>query len=94
MPAYLHQPRDITIVGKRRPSLIVIPGHVRDGESGIEQTAVDRDSYQHASAMELARGGYITLTFELRGFGYLGSPYNQDHRIVAWNALLKGESYK
>lgn len=93
IPAYLHQQKYRPQESKY-PGIIVIPGHVREGESGIEQTAVDSNSYQHAAAMELAKVGYITLTFELRGFGYLGSPYDLEHRVVAWNALLKGESYK
>ena len=93
IPAYLHQPRNKT-GGANIPGIIVIPGHVKSNASGIEQTAIETESYQHASALELANAGYITLTFELRGFGYLGRPFNQEHRLVAWNALLKGESYK
>jgi dienelactone hydrolase len=90
IPAYLHLPP-----GQRKlPAILVIPGHVKEGESGIEQTALLDDSYQHAAARSLAERGFITLTPELRGFGYLGVPYQTEHTIVAYNALLEGTSYK
>ena len=93
IPAYLHQPIDLS-KGKKYPGIMVILGHVRSNQSGMEQTTIEKDSYHQAAAMELAKSGYITLTFELREFGYLGEPFKLDQRIVAWHALLKGESYK
>tara|TARA_R110001592_G_scaffold126336_1_gene337522 strand:- start:168094 stop:169227 length:1134 start_codon:yes stop_codon:yes gene_type:complete len=90
IPAYLHLPPG----QQKLPAILVIPGHVRESESGIEQTALLDDSYQHAAARRLAEQGFVTLTPELRGFGYLGAPYNTEHSIVAYNALLEGTSYK
>jgi dienelactone hydrolase len=90
IPAYLHIPA----TSGKQPAILVIPGHVPEGQSGIEQTSNEMDSYQHAAAKNLAKSGYITLTMELRGFGYLGEQFGVEHRIVAWNAILKGESYK
>jgi dienelactone hydrolase len=90
IPAYLHIP-----AGKEKlPAILVVPGHVKEGQSGIEQTALQDNSYQHAAARRLAEQGFVTLTPELRGFGYLGAPYKTEHRLVAYNALLEGTSYK
>jgi hypothetical protein len=61
---------------------------------GIGQTAGLVPSYQHGAALELAKAGFVTLTFELRGFGYLGSRVNTEHRYVAYNAQLGGSFYK
>jgi dienelactone hydrolase len=72
----------------------VVPGHVREGQSGIEQLANEPESYQHAAAARLARAGFVTLTFELRGFGYTGRPFGTEHVIVAYNAFLQDHSYK
>ena len=90
IPAYLFLPRE----SKPRPAIIVVPGHVRESESGIAQTAGLVDSYQNGAALELARAGFVTLTFELRGFGQLGAPYRTEHRLVAYNAILAGTFYK
>ena len=76
------------------PAIVVVPGHVRESRSGIAQTAGLTDSYQHSAALELARAGFVTLTFELRGFGQLGTPYRTEHRLVAYNAILAGTFYK
>ena len=90
IPAYLFLPRE----AEPRPAIVVIPGHVRESESGIEQTAGLVDSYQHGAARELARAGFVTFTFELRGFGQLGTPHHTEHRLVAYNAVLAGTFYK
>jgi dienelactone hydrolase len=90
IPAYLFLPRG----SQPRPGIVVIPGHVRKSESGIAQTAGLVDSYQHGAALELARAGFVTLTFELRGFGRLAAPYDTEHRLVAYNAILAGTFYK
>ena len=90
IPAYLHRPAGLA----RAPGILVIPGHVKEGQSGIEQLANDRNSYQHAAARRLAEQGHVTLAPELRGFGYLGQPFDTEHRLVAYNAILRGTSYK
>jgi dienelactone hydrolase len=36
----------------------------------------------------------VVLTFELRGFGMLGRRVGAEHRIVAYNTILAGSSYK
>lgn len=90
LPAYLFRPAG----DSPRPAIIIIPGHVRRGESGLAQTAGLVSSYQHGSALKLAQAGFVTLTFELRGFGELGSPYDVEHRIIAYNAILAGRFYK
>lgn len=90
IPAVLHRPRGSTVL----PSILLIPGHTKPEESGLAQLVYDDDSYQHAAATALARAGFVTLTFELRGFGLLGAPLNTDHRLVAYNALLEGSFYK
>lgn len=80
-------------VGKL-PAVLLIPGHTKPDESGIVQLVSDESAYQHAAATALARAGFITLTFELRGFGALGQTLNTEHRLVAYNALLEGSFYK
>lgn len=91
IPAYLF----VHTKGERRPAIVVVPGHTtRQGESGIAQTGGLQDSYQNSVALHLAKAGYTTLTFELRGFGILGSPFNTEHRLVAYNAILSGSFYK
>lgn len=90
IPAYLFLPSD----SSKRPAIIVIPGHVSESESGIEQTGALTDSYQHAAALRLAEAGFVTLTFELRGFGQLGQKHGTEHRLVAYNAILAGTFYK
>ncbi len=75
--------------------LITIPGHVKQGESGLEQLSrPDKPSYQHSAALHIALAGYTTLVIELRGFGRLGYPKFVDHRTVAYNALLRGSAYQ
>ena len=87
VPAYLHQPKDAA----DSPAVLVIPGHGR----GIRATAgVGPPDYQHGVALELARSGYVTLTPELRGFGWLGSQGPRDHVFVALAALEAGSFYK
>jgi dienelactone hydrolase len=90
IPAYLFLPK----TNEPRPAVIVLPGHVGEYQEGISQTAGLEDSYQHGSAMELAKAGFVTLTIEFRGFGYLGRPMNTEHELVARNALLGGSFYK
>lgn len=47
--------------------IVLIPGHSR----GIVATAGIVDDYQHGNALALAKAGYVVLTFEVRGLGYL-----------------------
>lgn len=75
----------------QRAAVVVVPGHA---EEGIAATVGETASYQHAAALRLAQEGYVVLTFELRGFGVLGARVGADHRIVAYNAILAGDSYK
>lgn len=90
IPAFLFEPTDI----KQAPAILVIPGHVKERQSGLAQTSGLIPSYQHGAALRLAKAGFVTLTFELRGFGELGRPHNTEHRLVAWNAILAGTFYK
>lgn len=50
-----------------RPVVMVIPGH----SSGIVATSGIMEDYQHAVALRLAEAGYVVLTLEIRGLGYL-----------------------
>lgn len=90
IPAVLLLPRS----AQKVPALLVLPGHVKDGESGIEQMTQPIASYHNSAALKLAEAGYATLTIELRGFGILGPPNFPNHEIVAHNALLAGHFYK
>ena len=90
IPAYLFEPTHIT----QAPAVLVIPGHVEERQSGLAQTSGLIASYQHGAALRLAESGFVTMTFELRGFGELGGPRNTEHRLVAWNAILAGTFYK
>ncbi|NHN36710.1 hypothetical protein G8764_05325 [Pseudomaricurvus alcaniphilus] len=90
LPARLFMP----VAAKNSPAVLLVPGHVGKGESGLLQLTEEPQSYQHAAARALAAAGFVTLVFELRGFGYLGEPEFPEHRAVAYNALQRGESYK
>lgn len=94
IPAYLFIPGALSGTQRPGPAVVVVPGHVRVSQSGIEQTAGIVDSYQHGNALRLAEAGIVALTFELRGFGELGPPFNTEHRLVAYNAILNGTFYK
>ena len=85
IPAYLFE-----APGERRPGVLVLAGH----SEGIEETANLPNSLHHAAAYELARAGFTTLTPELRGFGYLGARIENEHQMVAFNALAAGSFYK
>ena len=74
----------------RAPAVLVVPGHGR----GIVGTAGVIDDYQHAAALRIAAAGFVTLTPEVRGFGYLGDEKAFAHRIAAANALNAGFCYK
>lgn len=91
IPAYLFMPLSVVIP---QPAIIVLPGHVGIYQEGITDTAGLVDSYQHGAALELAKAGFITLTIELRGFGYLGRKINTEHKLIAHNAILGGSFYK
>lgn len=79
---------------KNLPAILVIPGHTKPGESGLAQLVDEDDSYQHAAATRLAQADFVTIAVELRGFGMLGTPNYPEHKIVAYNQLLKGSTYK
>lgn len=88
---YLPQKSDTQLL----PTVIVIPGHVKPSQSGLAQASYIESSYQKGLALKLARSGFVTATFELRGFGNLGGePITLDHRLVAYNAILSGTFYK
>jgi len=76
------------------PGVILIPGHTKPGQSGLEQLTENIDSYHHSAARRIAEAGFITLSLELRGFGSAGPPDFPEHRLVAYNALLSGSFYK
>jgi len=86
IPAFKFVPVD----GAAGAAILVVPGH----GSGIAGTAGLLPDYQHAVALRLAEAGFVTLTPELRGFGYLGDPEGITHRYVANHALAAGGSYK
>jgi dienelactone hydrolase len=90
IPAYLFTPDE----PGRLPAILVLHGHVRIGEQGISQTGGLVPSYAHGAALALARAGFVTLTLEFRGFGYLGNSPACEHRNVAYNAILSGSFYK
>ncbi|MGE0486801.1 MAG: alpha/beta hydrolase family protein [Gammaproteobacteria bacterium] len=90
VPAILQRPRQ----ARACAAIVVIPGHVPESDSGLRQVVYDDDSYQAAAATRLAHAGFVTLSFELRGFGLLGRPLGTEHRHVAYNALLDGRFYK
>ena len=90
IPAFLLAP----LLTQRAPAILVLPGHVLEGESGVAQTSGLVESYQHSVALKLAQAGFVTLTIELRGFGILGNAFNTEHRFVAYNAILGGSFYK
>ena len=86
IPAYVHEP----IEGGTFGGVLVVPGH----GSGIRATAGLISDYQHGAALELAKHGYVTLTPELRGFGFLTADGASTHRAVAFAALEAGSFYK
>ena len=91
IPAYIFVPPG----GGAGPAIIVLHGHLpRQDHEGISQTGGLVDSYQHGAALELARAGFVTLTLEFRGFGYLGPRIGVSRQTVEYNALLAGASYK
>jgi len=94
IPAYLFIPESLSETAEPKAAVLVVPGHVRESQSGIEQTAGIVESYQHGNALRLAQAGFVTLTFELRGFGELGPPFDTEHRLVAYNAILNRSFYK
>ncbi len=90
LPAFLFVPPG----GGPKPAVVVLHGHVPSYDIGISQTGGLEDSYQHGAALELAKAGFVTITFEFRGFGYLGARNNTEHRIIAYNAMVGGSFYK
>ncbi len=90
IPVILHLP------GSSEPiaGVLVIPGHVKAGESGLDQLSDQQESYHNSAALRLAQAGFATLAVELRGFGRLGPPEHPEHRQVAYNSILAGQFYK
>ncbi|UCC62142.1 MAG: acetylxylan esterase [Anaerolineae bacterium] len=82
VPFYLFRPARVKTP---QPAIVVFPGH-----GTIAQTAGLRKSYQRASALELARAGFVTLTMELRGFGKLDA---LDHLQIDAAARLVGRTW-
>ena len=91
IPVVLMRPETAT---RPLPGVFLIPGHVKNGDSGLAQLVIDVDSYHQSAARRLALAGFATMTLELRGFGMRGAPKFPDHLIVAYNAILAGDSYK
>jgi len=89
LPAYLVRPRGVE--GRRR-AVLLFHGHVGPGQSGIDAYATTDDTYLNSAAVRLARGGFIVLAFELRGFGPLSG--EASHRLIAYNALVAGTFYE
>ena len=73
VPAFLLRPVD----APPRPAVIVIPGH----SAGIVATAGIAPDFQHSNALRLAQAGYVVLTMEVRGFGYLSKLDNQQPAV-------------
>jgi dienelactone hydrolase len=85
VPAFLIRPDS----NQARPGLLVIPGH----SQGIISTAGLFMDYQNAMALKLAEAGYIVLTMEVRGFGYLHPDNSADaieHNAYTGYCLIFG----
>ncbi len=74
VPAFLFLPN----VNATRPAVVVVPGHSR----GIVATGGIVEDYQHANALRIAEAGYVVLTMEVRGFGYLGRMTHDGDLVV------------
>lgn len=83
VPAYLFRP--VSPQGLPKPAIVVFPGH-----GTIDQAAGLEESPQRASALELARAGFVTLAVEPRGFGRLGAV---DHLRLDAIARLVGRTW-
>ena len=86
IPAFVFIPEG----ARNQAAVLVIPGHGR----GVVGPAGIFDDYQHAAALRLAQAGFVTMTIELRGFGYLGDERGFAHRVAAQNAIEAGSCYK
>ncbi len=88
VPAFLLRP----VGAHQRATLVVIPGHSR----GIVATAGIVADAQHGNAWAFAKKGYVVLTMEVRGFGYLGmmgeSPEGVDFMSHAAYSLHAGKT--
>jgi len=73
-------------IKKSYPVIIVFSGH-----GSYNQVNFEKDSYQHAAALELAKEGYIVFTMENRGMGELS--YLGDHLRIDAVARLTGGSW-
>jgi len=82
IPAYCMAPVDQR---EPLPVLLVFPGH-----GTIQQTAGMLDSPHKSNALALAQEGFVTFTFEERGFGELGQA---DHVQLDSLARLLGRSW-
>ena len=88
VPAFLlHATED-----RPRPGILVIPGH----SMGIVATSGIVQDYQNAMALRLAEAGYVVLTMEVRGFGYLqklgDGPNAMDHGPYTGYCLVRGRT--
>lgn len=85
VPAFLLRPDS----DQPRPGLLVIPGH----SQGILSTAGLFLDYQNAMALRFAEAGYVVLTMEVRGFGYLhpdNTPNAIEHSAYTGYCLVYG----
>lgn len=82
LPAYVLKPAGSS---ETLPGLVVFTGH-----GTIRQTVGLDAGLQQANALALAQAGYVTLTFEERGFGELGQV---DHESLDSAARLLGRTW-
>ncbi|MBP8974760.1 MAG: acetylxylan esterase [Anaerolineae bacterium] len=82
LPAYVLKPAGSH---ETLPGLVVFTGH-----GTIRQTVGLDAGRQQANALALAQAGYVTLTFEERGFGELGQV---DHESLDSAARLLGRTW-
>jgi dienelactone hydrolase len=87
VPAFVLTPK---VRQAKRPAILSIPGH----SYGIVATAGIVADYQHSNALRLAEAGYVVLTMEVRGFGYLAklgpAAEAMDHGAHVGYALAHG----
>jgi len=68
------------------PTILVFSGH-----GDFHQVNFEKDSYQHAAALELAKAGFLVYSMENRGMGELS--HLGDHKRIDAVAHLTGGSW-
>lgn len=82
LPGYVMRPVDLK---EKAPALLILPGH-----GTARQVAGVDPSPQRGNGLALAQAGYVTVTFEERGFGELGQV---DHLALDNLAQLVGHTW-